>query len=113
MILFLEKCPPIKSDSLVLSCTYNGQEVNCSDLAINGTILVPRCKKTHSLQNGLFESPMESVCLPDGKWSHQLYSCVLSYFIILKYYEIKIYKYRFLSKLLIYIFEIHLVKWGN
>ncbi|VVC38889.1 Hypothetical protein CINCED_3A014439 [Cinara cedri] len=76
--LCLRKCPPLKSDSLDLICTFNGREVDCADQAINGTTVKPKCKVTHSLQGGQLETPMVSICLPNGSWSQKLYSCILN-----------------------------------
>lgn len=71
----------MKSDSLVLRCTLNGQYVNCSKPSIPGTKLEPSCKVTHILPNGQAESSIELSCLSDGKWSGYLHECVPSNFI--------------------------------
>ncbi|VVC24913.1 Peptidase S1, PA clan,Serine proteases, trypsin domain,Sushi/SCR/CCP domain [Cinara cedri] len=76
--LCMKKCSPMISDSLDLKCIYNGREVNCEHPAINGTVLKPKCKATHSLRGGQIETPMVSICLSNGDWSQQLYSCVLN-----------------------------------
>lgn len=64
------------SDSLDIKCIHNGENVDCSKPSIPGTKLKPKCKVTHSLQNGQVETPIELICLPDGKWSGGLYNCV-------------------------------------
>lgn len=63
------------SDSLDIRCNLNGKNVDCSNPSIPGTILRPSCKTTHSLPNGQIETPIELLCLSDGKWSGQLYRC--------------------------------------
>lgn len=84
LFVFLEFCPPMISDSLVLRCSLNGQYVNCSKPSIPGTKLEPSCKITHILPNGQAESSIELLCLPDGKWSSYLQECVPSNFISIK-----------------------------
>jgi len=64
------------SDSLNIECVYNGKEVSCSDPSIPGTLLTPHCKVTHTVPNGQIESPNKLRCLPDGKWSDRLYTCI-------------------------------------
>lgn len=81
---YIENCPPKVSDSLDLTCTYNGLEVNCADPAINGTTLEPKCKDAYGLRNGQIEVPVKLVCHENGEWSNEnlLYECVPSNFIL-------------------------------
>lgn len=76
--VYLEKCRPLKSDSLDLKCNLDGKYVDCSLPSIPGTTLIPSCKVTHSIPNGGVESPVVLLCLPDGQWRGDLYTCTPS-----------------------------------
>lgn len=81
--LFLEICPPKKSDSLDITCTYDGNKVDCANqLSISGTILTAKCKSTHHLENGKMETPIELHCHDNGTWiGSKLYTCQPSKYI--------------------------------
>lgn len=67
-----------------MTCTFNGDIVDCSKPSVSGTKLKPKCKSTHHLENGLRESPIELKCHENGLWfGPELYSCQPSKFIIL------------------------------
>lgn len=70
-------CPPMISDNLDITCTYNGEKVDCSKQSIPGTTLSPKCKSTHTVTNGI-EIPLSIHCQHDGTWNNKLYSCVPS-----------------------------------
>jgi len=74
-------CPPMTSDTLDITCTLKGEDVDCSKPSIPGTKLKPKCKVTHYLETGQ-ERPTEHTCLTDGKWSGTLYTCVPRNYIV-------------------------------
>jgi len=75
LFMFLEMCPPLISDSLDIKCSYNGKDVNCSNLSIVNTTAIPRCKPKHYLPNGKNETPLELHCQLDGSWDKELIIC--------------------------------------
>ncbi|VVC40545.1 Hypothetical protein CINCED_3A012307 [Cinara cedri] len=74
--LCLKKCPPVKSASLNITCTFNNENFDCSTPAIPGTRLKPKCNYLHSLPNGIKEPEIELRCLSNGEWDGQLYECL-------------------------------------
>lgn len=76
-------CQPMESDSLNVTCTLNGKNVNCSKPSIPGTKLSAICQTAYNLPNEEVESPAELTCLSDGKWSGLLCRCVPSNFVFL------------------------------
>lgn len=78
-------CPPVKSDSLDITCTFGGNYADCTKQAsIPGTKLTPKCKSTHHLENGKLETPIVLQCNDMGMWiGGELYSCQPSDYISL------------------------------
>ncbi|XP_060841919.1 CLIP domain-containing serine protease B10-like isoform X2 [Rhopalosiphum padi] len=73
----LEMCPPLKSDSLDISCSLNGKYADCSDQSIPNTIARPLCKAKYIVENEeeSIISP-EITCQSDGVWNYQLFKCI-------------------------------------
>jgi len=80
--MFIEKCPPLLSDSLVIECSYKGKYANCSNLLKPDTKATPSCKPTYALPNGQKETPLELRCQANGTWNNQLYICYPGNFIL-------------------------------
>ncbi|CAI6344828.1 unnamed protein product [Macrosiphum euphorbiae] len=74
-ILCLEMCPPLKSDSLDIKCSHNGEYANCSNSLIPNTTATISCKPTYTAPNGQDENPLELLCQSNGTWNKQLYRC--------------------------------------
>ncbi|XP_026810570.1 hemicentin-1-like isoform X2 [Rhopalosiphum maidis] len=73
----LEMCPPLKSDSLDISCSLNGKYADCSDQSIPNTIARPSCKAKYIVENEE-ESIMspEITCQSNGVWNYKLFKCI-------------------------------------
>jgi len=75
MFMFIEKCPPLLSDSLDIKCTLNGKNANCSNPSIPNTLAIQSCKSTHILRNRQEGTSIELRCQFNGTWNNQLYRC--------------------------------------
>lgn len=81
-------CPAKKSDSLDISCTYNGKYADCTKQpSVPGTILKSKCKSQYYyIQNehGEQEPAIELQCADNGTWiGGELYTCQPSNYIFL------------------------------
>jgi len=75
--MFLEMCPPVTSDSLEITCTLNGELVDCKKPSIPGTKLKPICKSNYALPSGQLETPIQLQCRKNGTWfGGKLYTCI-------------------------------------
>jgi len=84
VFIFIEMCPPLLSDSLIIHCTLNGNYANCSNPSIPDTIAIPSCKESHTVPiNEQEEIPIALHCQSNGTWSKRLYPCISCNFFIL------------------------------
>ncbi|KAK7579998.1 hypothetical protein V9T40_000627 [Parthenolecanium corni] len=67
-------CDPLQTDNMDLICYTNKKEVKCSNFLYAGATVRPRCKPMyHPKEQVLYR---EITCHLDGKWNHDLFSCV-------------------------------------
>lgn len=69
-------CPPIKSYSLDVACTYLGNNIDCTKhSSMPGSKLTQKCKSKYNLENGKMERN-KLICHENGTWiGGELYQC--------------------------------------
>jgi len=72
--MFIEMCPPLLSESLDITCTFNGNYSNCENLSIPDTVATPKCKPIYS-SSGRQQTSLELRCQSNGTWNKPLHGC--------------------------------------
>lgn len=70
-----KRCDKLKPVNVELKCSYRGVEVQCDDNLLPGTKVRPTCTVLHTHEDSA-PSYEEITCKQDGKWDHELFSCV-------------------------------------
>ncbi|XP_054263990.1 modular serine protease-like [Macrosteles quadrilineatus] len=69
----IKLCPPLKSSSLDIRCSYQGKEVPCDRPMKPETTAEPRCKQYYQPARNPDYSTL--LCLNNGAWTYPLFQC--------------------------------------
>ncbi|XP_012146634.1 modular serine protease-like isoform X2 [Megachile rotundata] len=72
----LRTCPPLNSNTVNILCTYQGNEVSCSDRIRPGTVATLSCKSSYKLPVTNDPGYRTVTCLEDGLWDRRLFRCL-------------------------------------
>ncbi|KAK7580000.1 hypothetical protein V9T40_000629 [Parthenolecanium corni] len=67
-------CDPLQTDNMDLICYTNKKEVKCSNFLYAGVTIQPQCKTMYYPKEKVLHH--ELTCHCDGKWNHDLFTCV-------------------------------------
>ncbi|XP_034195150.2 modular serine protease isoform X1 [Osmia lignaria lignaria] len=72
----LRTCPSLNSNTVNILCTYQGNEVSCSDRIRPGTVATLSCKSSYKLPVTNDPGYRTVTCLEDGLWDRRLFRCL-------------------------------------
>ncbi|XP_043584684.1 modular serine protease-like isoform X2 [Bombus pyrosoma] len=72
----LRMCPPLNSTTVNILCTYQGNEVSCTDRIKPGTVATLSCKSSYKLSVTNDPAYRTVTCLEDGLWDRRLFRCL-------------------------------------
>ncbi|XP_071859416.1 modular serine protease-like isoform X2 [Bombus fervidus] len=72
----LRICPPLNSTTVNILCSYQGNEVSCSDRIKPGTVATLSCKSFYKLSVTNDPAYRTVTCLEDGLWDRRLFRCL-------------------------------------
>ncbi|KAM0724904.1 Modular serine protease [Formica fusca] len=72
----LKICPPLRSTSVDISCSRNGETVSCNKFILPGTQATFTCKPSYKLPITTDPGYREITCLDDGTWDNYIFRCL-------------------------------------
>ncbi|XP_060818464.1 modular serine protease-like isoform X1 [Bombus pascuorum] len=72
----LRICPPLNSTTVNILCSYQGNEVSCTDRIKPGTVATLSCKSSYKLSVTNDPAYRTVTCLEDGLWDRRLFRCL-------------------------------------
>lgn len=69
-------CPPLNSTTVNILCSYQGNEVSCTDRIKPGTVATLSCKSSYKLSVTNDPAYRTVTCLEDGLWDRRLFRCL-------------------------------------
>ncbi|XP_017765289.1 PREDICTED: suppressor of tumorigenicity 14 protein homolog [Eufriesea mexicana] len=72
----LKTCPPLSSSTVNILCSYQGNEVSCTDRIKPGTVATLSCKSSYKLPVTNDPAYRTVTCLEDGLWDRRLFRCL-------------------------------------
>lgn len=72
----LRTCSPLSSTTVNILCSYQGNEVPCTDRIKPGTVATLSCKSSYKLPVTNDPAYRTVTCLEDGLWDRRLFRCL-------------------------------------
>lgn len=69
-------CPSLKSTTVDIICSYQGDTVSCSERVLPGTRATLACKSSYKLPLTNDPAYREITCLEDGLWDRRVFRCL-------------------------------------
>lgn len=76
MLIFVEICEPLRSTSVDISCSYQGETVSCAKNVLPGTRAMLACKPSYTLPLTYDPVYREITCRNDGLWDNLVFRCL-------------------------------------